>query len=565
MKKIFFSKNFFIIFSSAVLCGICFVFDLLIPWAVGSILYIPVIVLSLRARKPRNLPIYFSAAATVLTLINLILLGLQPQEMRIITNHILAISIIWFTAVLGMFYKKEHQARSYLAAIVDSSNDAVIGKDLDGMVISWNFGAEKIFGYTAQEIIGHSITCLIPPEFWAEEGEIIGQIKSGETIVNFETIRIAKDNHRIHVSLTLSPIRNSLGDVIGISSIAKDITKRIELEQKMRVLNQRIFLEKEKLEEVLNIEEHLNMIFDINRLSDFVVEKVMNILEVEKCSLMFYDERVRSLSIRASKGIDEGFLSIFRSIDDPECISGLALREGTAFVVEDIERDQRFHRPNRPGYKTGSFCVVPIKLGEKMMGVINVADKTARETGVFSEIDLRILSMIARQVAVALENAKLYREMKYLTVTDPLTNISNFRHFSKSLDYEINRVKRFPGTLSLLMIDVDGFKFYNDTFGHLEGDEALKEIGQVIARNVREVDIACRYAGDEFAVILPGDTSEDAHVVVKKLKVAVAGLQLKRKLEISAGVASYVQGINRYDLIQKADVALYQDKRRPKE
>src|SRR5436189_1787560 len=103
--------------------------------------------------------------------------------------------------------------------------------------------------------------------------------------------------------------------------------------------------------------------------------------------------------------------------------------------------------------------------------------------------------MITRQVAVAIETAKLYKELSYLSITDPLTNMFNYRHFAKTLDQEIKRLKRYPGDLCLLMIDVDDFKSYNDSFGHLEGDTLLKEIARILNENLRNVDIACRYAG----------------------------------------------------------------------
>jgi PAS domain S-box-containing protein len=122
------------------------------------------------------------------------------------------------------------ETRAWLAALVDSSDDAIVSKNLESIVRSWNAGAERLFGYTAEEMIGQSIVRIIPKELIAEETEILQQLRRGERVEHFETVRVAKDGRRIHVSLTISPIRDKTGRVIGASKIARDITKRKEIE-----------------------------------------------------------------------------------------------------------------------------------------------------------------------------------------------------------------------------------------------------------------------------------------------------------------------------------------------
>ena len=120
--------------------------------------------------------------------------------------------------------RKDEEIRSFLAAIVESSEDAIVGKDLEGKVISWNAGAERMFGYTAAEMVGQSITRVQSPDRPEEEAQILEEAKRGRTR-HYETVRIRKDGQRIEVSLTVSPIRNARGDIIGISSTARDITE----------------------------------------------------------------------------------------------------------------------------------------------------------------------------------------------------------------------------------------------------------------------------------------------------------------------------------------------------
>ena len=120
--------------------------------------------------------------------------------------------------------------RATLAAVVDSSEDAIIGKDLDGIVTSWNAGAQRLFGYRAEEMIGQSITRIIPPDRRQEETNILQRVRRGEPVTHFDTVRIGRDNRPIDVSLTISPIKNAKGNVIGASKIARDITQRRRIE-----------------------------------------------------------------------------------------------------------------------------------------------------------------------------------------------------------------------------------------------------------------------------------------------------------------------------------------------
>ena len=127
--------------------------------------------------------------------------------------------------------KQAEAAIARLAAIVESSDDAIIGKDLQGIVSSWNVGAEKTFGYLAREMIGQPITRLIPPERQQEEAEILSKIKRGENVPHFQTVRVRKDGSPIRVSVTVSAIRDSTGNVVGASKVARDITEYLRAEE----------------------------------------------------------------------------------------------------------------------------------------------------------------------------------------------------------------------------------------------------------------------------------------------------------------------------------------------
>jgi PAS domain S-box-containing protein len=128
----------------------------------------------------------------------------------------------------------EGNGQALAAAIVESSDDAIVSKTLDGDVLSWNAGASRLFGYAPEEIVGRSITTIIPPELWDEEREILRKVRRGERIDHFDTIRLTKDGRRIPISLTVSPVRNAQGTIIAASKVARDISERISAAERLR-------------------------------------------------------------------------------------------------------------------------------------------------------------------------------------------------------------------------------------------------------------------------------------------------------------------------------------------
>jgi PAS domain S-box-containing protein len=127
--------------------------------------------------------------------------------------------------------KRAEDAQRRLAAIVESSDDGIVSKDLNGTITSWNAGAQQIFGFTPEEAIGQPITLIIPPELHPEEKQIVSRLRNGERIDHYETIRVKKDGSKLHVSLTISPLRNSEGRVVGASKIVRDITERKRIQE----------------------------------------------------------------------------------------------------------------------------------------------------------------------------------------------------------------------------------------------------------------------------------------------------------------------------------------------
>jgi len=330
--------------------------------------------------------------------------------------------------------------------------------------------------------------------------------------------------------------------------------------QSYRQSNVDLELEKSRMEQILNYGEKIRTITNLNRLIDFIIEQASLILESERCSLMLLDEDTGELCIRGAIGLRDDVIKESK-LSLGEGIAGLVAEEGKPLLVKVINEDKRIGRKNAPSYRSQSFLSVPIKLDQKLIGVVNVTEKKDKKNSAYTDMDLKILLAIVRQAAAAIENAQLSKELKYLTIIDPLTNLYNYRHLMECLAYEIKRSKRFDRPLCLLIIDVDDFKEYNDTYGQKEGNILLKKISGILTRSLREVDIICRYAGDEFVVILPDTDVDKVKVIAEKVRRSVESAKFKKHMTVSLGVAKGIKGMSRHDLILKADAVLHKSKR----
>ena len=204
----------------------------------------------------------------------------------------------------------------------------------------------------------------------------------------------------------------------------------------------------------------------------------------------------------------------------------------------------------------------PIKSRERMVGILALGN---RQSGrVFNPEDIDLAAAIAKQASVVIENAQLYAQAKERANIDELTGLFNHRHFHQRLDEEISRSSRFGNIFSLMLIDLDYFKSYNDIHGHLYGDNILKRVGSVIKNSTRTMDVAARYGGDEFAIILPEASVDLALKMAERLRNAMeSDINYKgMTVTCSIGVSSWpTDGVMREDFIHSADAALYYAKK----
>ncbi|MCA9803307.1 MAG: sensor domain-containing diguanylate cyclase [Cyanobacteria bacterium HKST-UBA02] len=208
-----------------------------------------------------------------------------------------------------------------------------------------------------------------------------------------------------------------------------------------------------------------------------------------------------------------------------------------------------------------SGLIVPIILRERVMGVVFLEDcEVPRE---WSIDDIALIGSLADQLAVAIENGELHRELEKQAVTDGLTGVANRRSFNESLSKEFERARRYEQDLSLLVVDLDYLKRINDNYGHMVGDEAIKEIGRVLAQSSRSTDTTARYGGEEFCVLLPNTGIEMAEQLGERLRRLIAEVTIEGpgSLSASIGVANFPLHADSPDLLfLRADEALYRAK-----
>jgi diguanylate cyclase (GGDEF)-like protein len=302
-----------------------------------------------------------------------------------------------------------------------------------------------------------------------------------------------------------------------------------------------------------------------------ILDESAGLLKAEQGSLMLIDHETEDLLLSAKKGTVEGLTDQLR-IHRGEGIAGRVAKFGEALLVEDLEHDQRIRQKNRLHYKTRSFVSIPLKIGDRVIGVLNLSDKTSGE--VFSEEDLKLIQAFATHAAIVMDrNVSLNKteELEKLTVTDHLTGLANRRYLFDRLNEELARSERHGHHLSLLMLDLDGFKHCNDTLGHQFGDKVLRDMALTIVSTIRSMDIASRYGGDEFIIILP-ETGEALAIDIAErirtnLEERLAGSfeeidrQAEETITASIGIACYPEhGTTIERLLKNVDTALYRAK-----
>jgi diguanylate cyclase (GGDEF)-like protein len=297
-----------------------------------------------------------------------------------------------------------------------------------------------------------------------------------------------------------------------------------------------------------------------------ILTQALELVSAERGSLMLFDEGANELTMKAARGMAEP-VSAVANVRMGEGIAGSVLSEGRALVTT-MDQLGRQTVPARR-YKTKSFISYPIAIGARKIGVLNLADKIGG--GAYDAADLSVIELVGPQIALALERAAWQQranQYQLMSITDPLTGLHNRRYMEARLAEELSRSRRYDYPMSFMMIDIDDFKLYNDRDGHQAGDRALEIIAQCLRAALRKVDVASRYGGEEFSILLPQTDLQEAGVIADRIRRKVSETRFPHgnaqplgSVTVSIGLSSYSAALDSAEaVIRAADRALYHAK-----
>ena len=413
-----------------------------------------------------------------------------------------------------------------LAEIVACSEDAIITKDLAGTITSWNAGAERLFGYSAAEVHGKSISLLAPADCEDEVPALLARLAQGQTVNNYETVRVCKDGSPVDVSLAISVVRHPDGHVIAACTIARDISERKSAESALAAAR----------EAQREATQHFETAFADAPIGMMIAGLDGRYLQVNDafCAMLGHP---RATLVGLSR----------QAITHPDDLANQeeAVRELLAGGAgqRSFTREQRFiNAAGHPVWTSVNVTLIRDADGRPQHFIAQAQDITER---------------------------RLYEsQLRHLADHDPLTGLLNRRSFQRELDSHVARVKRFGAAGAVMMLDLDNFKYYNDTQGHSAGDDLIIRIAQTLRSRLRESDVIARLGGDEFAVLLPQEDHDSVEIVAAALLELVSDqapeptMGTQHRVTASIGIACFTDAeqLLSEEIMVHADLAMYDAK-----
>jgi diguanylate cyclase (GGDEF)-like protein/PAS domain S-box-containing protein len=535
--------------------------------------------------------------------------------------------------------RKADASRRYLDALVESSQDAIVSKTVDGQIVSWNGGAQELFGYTAEEAVGASMTMLVPLDLRDELAGILARIQRGEPIAPLETVRVTKGGRLINVSLRISLIRDDAGKVTGASSITRDVTEQKLAEAALRRSSRHFELSRDLAGTTSSDGYFTSVNAAVTRILGWTVAEFMARPFIE---FVHADDRAATLAAIGELGDGQTSLSFvnryqakdgsYRWLDWQISVppneglmycSGRDITERTRMEQALRDAEHRFHTafdnapigvcllsldPADPGRllqanpalaqtlgvsaedltdaslrsltRPDDHAEMYAHLGELADGRASHIELETRFThrdghSVWALISAASLPRAASEPAVAVihvmdisERKQFEGQLQHLADHDALTGLFNRRRFSEEVEHALMRAKRFGDDGAILFLDLDGFKFVNDSLGHAAGDELIVSVAGLLASNLRETDTLARVGGDEFAVLLLHCDQATAVQVAEKLLSALRRSgqatphNRNHHISISIGIALFkaTDELTADELVVEADIAMYDAK-----
>lgn len=458
------------------------------------------------------------------------------------------------------------------AAIVESAEDAIVCLTLDGIILSWNSGAERIYGYAAAEAINRSFSLLCPPEEWNAFLRDAGNVAAGSRVPLRRITCVRREGIGVSVAIALSLVRHPSGYVAGVAAIARETESPEHEEEALRSINRQLS------ETVRNLEQRNREMNFVQQLSTLLQtcltsgeahlvlsQSLPKLFPAGTGALFEWNTSVNLLEATVKWGQPPLPEVVF---SPEEC---WALRSGHVHRVADPATPLLCPHLSRLN-SVNSICAPLVASGETL-GVLTVQGGPY-ELSQPADVQQRLLSArqqlvetLAGHIGLALANLRLRESLRAQSIRDPVSGLFNRRYLDETLPREIHRASRDGRNLGIIMCDLDHFKAFNDTYGHAAGDTLLRSFGELVARVVRAGDIACRYGGDEFVLILLDTSLETAErraeLLLREFRRIVIqyGDMFLNPGALSLGVSAFpAHGASAAALLRVADEALYKAK-----
>jgi len=460
-------------------------------------------------------------------------------------------------------YERARSARNFLDRILEESNDAIAQFDVHGAVVSWNKGAERIFGLTRTEALGqlfHELP-IIPPDRREDIRELLSRVGRGEQVPVFEVECRQRDGSRLEVLLSASPARDHEGKIVGLVAFSKDISEQKKQTEKLQRQNRNLIAMRDVI-------RSLSREIGFGAISNKGLEKLLEVLNVDVGRLYVYDAADQTLQNVAQRGfMPEGADPVNVRTDGSGAegpLSAAVAYHQTMLTGDGA--DPNLERPffaHRLADDVSTVLTKPLTIGDEIIGAVQVIAFDNRR---FSADDQSVFHAVADELAVALRQARMLEESSRMAITDPLTGLYNYRFTQDVLRKRLSEARRRKRPLSIVMVDIDGLQEINERQGREFGDVVLRQFGGILLASVRISDVVARYGGDEFIVLLPETQLSDAVMLAERMAARVAEADWPSKegdlsITASLGVASYPEaGTQMQMLLKAADTALYRAK-----
>ncbi len=508
-----------------------------------------------------------------------IAMRLAPQDSNMqIKTGILMLSVSLVGLMIGSAVSEKHriaidlqERTTFLNALIESNPLGIVALDREGRVQLCNDAFERLFQFRREELVGENLDSLISAHELPEAHEITSEASS-ERQGQLSVRRARKDGVVLDVELETVPLKLE-GHVWGSFGIYKDITEQIEAAELARArsesLNQlvgELQLRTTQMTLLNEMSDLLQCCGSRNEAYAVVSQSARKLFPLATAGALF--------TFRASRNALEEVATWGKrseSESSPSLDDCWALRRG---------------RPNWSEYPDGgilcahirnpvpaSYLCVPLVAQGDALGILQLQydrSESTRGTVVFEtlqESQQRLAVSAAGQIALSLASLGLRETLRDQSIRDPLTMLFNRRFMQEALERELLRAKRKSHPLTILFVDLDHFKRFNDTFGHDAGDLVLRSIAEVFRQRFRGDDVVCRFGGEEFAAILPEASAIDAERRANELLLEAKNLKLKHQgrpldaVTLSVGVAAFPEnGVTAEELLRVADLALYQSK-----